>query len=46
MNEKLNGGGREQVAQVPALYFKICNFGRKLAFFCPKPPRNLLKMAK
>ena len=26
--------------------FKICNLGPKSAFFCSKPPYNLLKTAK
>ena len=37
MSQKLNGGGRERVSQVPDLHFKICNLGPKLAsFFLPK----------
>ena len=33
MSQKLNGGGQERALQVPALHFKICNLGPKLAFF-------------
>ena len=36
MSQKLNGGGRERVLQVPDLHFKICNLGPKSAFFLAK----------
>ena len=36
MNQKLNGGGREQTSQVPDLHFEFCNLGPKLTFFLPK----------
>ena len=41
-----HAGGREWASQVPDVHFKICNLGPKSAFFCPKPPSNLLKTLK
>ena len=36
MSQKLNGGGRQRVSQVPDLHFKICNLGPKSAPFLPE----------
>ena len=44
MGQKLNGGGWEQVLQVPDLHFKTCNLGPMAAFFfaktTPEPADN------